>query len=414
MRMVKKKNCPPGAEGGIFLKILIISTGTMGDVQPYIGLAQKLQSEKYDVCIASAGIHKHLIEENNICFFGLDNSTVNSHIQQVASEKGLTAVKKGIELMFEAMDNIHMPIMQIINDYDLVIGHGWFGETEAEISKKKFIRVGTSPNLAQKKALTLNPLARAQVRIEKTFLNKLIIAPYNEFRKKINAKEIDLEEIYSKPLLLPIPNILIKSKKGWGKNTYQTPYWYVKNDNAKIPSNLQNLIDSSKKKVLVSFGSMNWGREDNDRVIKMFYNCAKKLDFNLIWVGEDNFDKSGLDNERFGFVPQIPYEIIFPHVDVVFHHCGLGTTCESLRSGVPVIPVPHIIDQFGWANKLNDIGVSTKMIPIGNLDEKIILQRIKEVFFDKNIVNRCSIVKESVQKEIKEDKTVSIIKSLII
>lgn len=44
-------------------------------------------------------------------------------------------------------------------------------------------------------------------------------------------------------------------------------------------------------------------------------------------------------------VPAVPHDWLFPLVRCIVHHCGVGTLAAALRSGVPQVPCPFMLDQ---------------------------------------------------------------------
>ena len=57
-----------------------------------------------------------------------------------------------------------------------------------------------------------------------------------------------------------------------------------------------------------------------------------------------------------------PHKLVFPRCAAVVHHCGAGTTHTTLRAGAPSVPVPHVSDQFAWAEELQRLGAAPKML----------------------------------------------------
>jgi UDP:flavonoid glycosyltransferase YjiC (YdhE family) len=54
----------------------------------------------------------------------------------------------------------------------------------------------------------------------------------------------------------------------------------------------------------------------------------------------------------------VPHSSLFPRVAAVVHHGGAGTTTRSAQAGVPQLIVPHLLDQFWWGRRVQELGVS--------------------------------------------------------
>ena len=68
------------------------------------------------------------------------------------------------------------------------------------------------------------------------------------------------------------------------------------------------------------------------------------------------------------FVRRTPHKLVFPRCAAVVHHCGAGTTHTTLRAGAPSVPVPHVSDQFAWAEELQRLGAAPKLLRRTKLD----------------------------------------------
>jgi vancomycin aglycone glucosyltransferase len=58
----------------------------------------------------------------------------------------------------------------------------------------------------------------------------------------------------------------------------------------------------------------------------------------------------------------VPHDQLFAHATIVVHHGGAGTTAAALHAGRPQIIIPHLGDQFFWANATQALGVA-KVLP---------------------------------------------------
>lgn len=72
-----------------------------------------------------------------------------------------------------------------------------------------------------------------------------------------------------------------------------------------------------------------------------------------------------------------PHAEVFSRCAVVVHHGGAGTTHAALRAGRPEVVVPHIADQFFWADLLYRRGVAPKPLPARALDESGLTARVR-------------------------------------
>ena len=75
----------------------------------------------------------------------------------------------------------------------------------------------------------------------------------------------------------------------------------------------------------------------------------------------------------------VPHSWLFRQGKFVIHHCGFGTSAATLVYGIPSVPVPHVLDQLGFAMQLNNVNVATKPLKAKDLSEETIIAKIKEM-----------------------------------
>jgi vancomycin aglycone glucosyltransferase len=71
---------------------------------------------------------------------------------------------------------------------------------------------------------------------------------------------------------------------------------------------------------------------------------------------------------------------LFPRVDLLVHHGGAGTTASALRSGVPQLLVPHIVDQFSHGRRIAELGIGPAPVPKAKLSAAVIAAALKNRF----------------------------------
>jgi rhamnosyltransferase subunit B len=62
-------------------------------------------------------------------------------------------------------------------------------------------------------------------------------------------------------------------------------------------------------------------------------------------------------------VDRAPHQLLFPRASVIVHQVGAGTTHQALRSGRPMLTVPHGHDQFDNARRVRKLGVARTLFP---------------------------------------------------
>jgi UDP:flavonoid glycosyltransferase YjiC (YdhE family) len=87
---------------------------------------------------------------------------------------------------------------------------------------------------------------------------------------------------------------------------------------------------------------------------------------------------------------------LFPRVDLIVHHGGAGTTASALRSGVPQLIVPHIVDQFFHGRRIAELGVGPEPVPKAKLSAAVIAAALKNRF---NYWAKAQSVRASVKAE---------------
>jgi UDP:flavonoid glycosyltransferase YjiC (YdhE family) len=62
-------------------------------------------------------------------------------------------------------------------------------------------------------------------------------------------------------------------------------------------------------------------------------------------------------------VDRAPHQLLFPRASAIVHHGGVGTLGQALRSGRPMLVVPHGHDQPDNAYRVTKLGVARTLYP---------------------------------------------------
>ena len=73
---------------------------------------------------------------------------------------------------------------------------------------------------------------------------------------------------------------------------------------------------------------------------------------------------------------RLSFAAVLPRVAAVIHHGSVGTTHEVVRAGKPSFAIPHMGDQFFWAQTLNERGLGPPPVRYDDLDVAVLAGRM--------------------------------------
>lgn len=81
------------------------------------------------------------------------------------------------------------------------------------------------------------------------------------------------------------------------------------------------------------------------------------------------------------FIQGIPYTWLLPQVDAIICHGGAGTTHQALLHGLPTMIIPHIMDQYVWAQLVQRLGAGTRGLPLNQIaDTTSLISQIRDLW----------------------------------
>lgn len=362
-------------------KIAMFTMGTRGDIQPYIFLSRELIRNGYDVTLGSHPCWKNLVEEAGIHFEpigpDIDIDKEAAIIRGKTSNPALSMLRM-MNFVFKIIQNSTHQIFEVCKGKDLIIvSHSQMGATEAEVLGIPTINVTLQKEMIAEK---LKPQSFWNKLIGQV-IGKQVAKPYNKIRKVYGLKPIQSsDEIISRKLnLIPISKHVLERNPYWEEQHILTGYWYEDEENYVPDEKLAAFLASGEKPILLALGAMSFEEESEKEKLDMFVNAFSRTGYRAIIQG---FQKT-LQNyelpETMISCGSVPHSFLFKHCLFVIHHCGFGTAAATMIYGIPSIPVPHVLDQMGFAMQLYDINVATKPQKSKDLNESSIYEAILDM-----------------------------------
>lgn len=229
------------------------------------------------------------------------------------------------------------------------------------------------------------------------FVNAML---WKAFREKTNAARAIFElpsrrTVWTgQPMVYGVSPSLLPKPSDWPSNAYLCGQWLFRDD-AWMPSpDLENFLSDGEAPVYIGFGSMSGF--DSARLLDTLIGAMNGRRA-LFYPGWSGIDPKSLP-QNFFVVGDTPHDWLFPHVSVVVHHGGSGTSHSAARAGVPSIVVPFAGDQFFWAERLRLAGIAPPAIDGRRLKSQEILAALDFVTAGE-VRNRAHTLGEAMRAE---------------
>jgi UDP:flavonoid glycosyltransferase YjiC (YdhE family) len=385
------------------MKILLISVGTRGDMEPFLAIANILNEKGHHVVCAFPEQFRYLAEDAGVTFVSLGTK----FIELLESDVGKSAIGGSASGVRKFLAYMKLASKQTDTNKELAIKQHELIERE-QPDRIVYNGKATFPIIwgihNPGKTVMVSPVPYVHYVKDHThvafnsnfgaFLNKLtfaladfgmlmtlaIMLKWVKYGKNITRKQIR-QAVRSKKVMYTISPTLFSRQDDWDENIHVIGYH--KRETAGIwkpDKNLKRFLAKHKKIVFITFGSMtNPEPEEKTRII-LDVLAQYHIPAIINTAAGGLIEPEKYDTDLVHFVSGIPYDWIFPKMYAVVHHGGSGTTHLALKYGCASMIVPHIIDQFVWSRLISDLGVGPRGLPIHKLTRQRLRPKLLDLF----------------------------------
>jgi len=185
---------------------------------------------------------------------------------------------------------------------------------------------------------------------------------------------------------------VVPRPKDWNSKQLVTGYWRLASTQWEPPQALQHFLDTSPNPIAIGFGSP--GTQGYLPMLEealTIANAQAVLTLPTKWHAD-------VKSKHIFPIEYVPHDWLYPRVRVAIHHGGAGTTSASLHAGIPTITLPLAIDQFFWGERIQKLGVGLS-IPQRKLNTENLAQAIFEALHNKEMQTQAKTIRESLNKE---------------
>ena len=415
------------------MNILLISIGTRGDCEPFVGVAQMLKQRGENVMISLPEQYVPLAEGVGLdcCSLGADFLDLmdGADAQRVMSSGGMKLRNlPSFWRMWKASKSIQEDLTNrqaaIIDQFapDRIIFHfkATYVIPYSIISSTKCIILATTPAVIHPfEGLSVvgvnRDLGERMNRLSYKLVNwansrAIMLAVHQKYKGKIKQSEVSAALLNTK-IAYNVSSNIVKGEEQLPDNAMFAGFWDIKKKMNYTPeSELVEFIDRHKKILFVTFGSMRNSKpkENTETILKILEQSNIPA---LINISAGGLLKPEVYNkELFYFVESIPYDYVFPKVYGVIHHGGAGTTQNSIKYGCATMVIPHTADQPMWDMIVERLGVGCKGISISKLTPDRFRSKVIELYENSLYKKQSEQLSQQISLEENEDKLYQFIK----
>lgn len=372
-------------------RILILTFGSRGDVQPFVALGAALAARGHDVTLSTGQGFDDLIAAHGLTPAPLSidmQAMVDSPEVRAAltSPRGwLRAFRSSQTLMQRQLDGMWDVAKQVaprIIVYNMkAFAAPWFARKLGAVAvpaflQPAFVPTGDFPN----PIVPLPGLGRFGNRLSGRAMTGLMRLGYRAILKKWLPRHA---EVPARPGLDPLrgyhPNgrvvprlhghsrYLVPKPADWGADEHVTGYWFLGGTaDWGPPAALAAFLNSGPPPVYVGFGSMP--SVNGERTALVVLAALRQTGTRAVVAKGWGALSGAAAGDGIHVIDGAPHDWLFPRCRAVVHHGGAGTTHEGLRWGRPTLVCPVFGDQSFWGRAVARLGVGPPPLPLKRLD----------------------------------------------
>ena len=406
---------------------MISTFGSFGDVHPYIAIALELKARGHHPVFATSEAYREKMDSAGIDFHPVRPIVPSYYQRELLAEfmgramDPKTGTQAVVEMVLPHVRDIYDDLDAATEGADLLLTHPlpFVGPIIAQKKRLNWISTVLAPASflsiydpivppqwpSLHRALRLSPwIGRAVMTLLKIKIDKIMLPVY-ELRAELGLPRGEtpiLNGQHSPTKVLALfTKLLATPQPDWPANTVVTGFpFYDRRDffgETEVPSGLIDFLESGPPPIVFTLGSTAIWVADN------FYRdsieAAQVLGRRaLVLIGHArNLPPLPLPQGVAAF-EYAPYSQVLPRACAIVHHGGVGTTGEGMRSGKPVLIVPHSNDQFDNAARVERLGCG-RGLPRPRYNVESAIRELRKLLEDQRYSDAATRVSKILREE---------------
>lgn len=411
------------------MKILLLSVGTRGDMEPFLAVGERMLGEGHQVTVVMPEQFRLLAEEVGVGFYPLSRQFLE--LLETSAGRGIMGqrggkLRRAVQLFSLARKSLHLQKMLLDQQRDAIIAAEpdrifyhpkcLFGRLWGMANPERAAVLSPIPNWLH--PVREYPHIAFPQRWGQRFngwtyrftngLTALVGARMlRRYRKDYPGLDISRRAILQhmrerEKVFYLVSQVLFPQPNYWPPQARVAGYLErPKTNRWAPPEKLLRFLKlyAGQRILFITFGSMV--NANPAKTTSLILAALRDLKIPAIL----NAAAGGLirppnPSPNTFWVDDIPYDWIFPRVHAVVHHGGSGTTHTTVKHGCASLIIPHIIDQFFWNQRCADLGVGPLGPPIKRLNTKNFGALIRKILSNPEYREKANTLATAMAKEV--------------
>jgi hypothetical protein len=271
-----------------------------------------------------------------------------------------------MKFSFAMLEQSHADLLETCRGADLVIvSHSAAGRMEADKLSLPTVSVTLMAEAIPVKDPKDSLVKQILFGLAGAGMGLVMTRPLDQIRKRAGLPPMGPTGITSQTLnLIPLSQQISPPNPLWEPRHRLTGYWFAPAPATWTPpADLVAFLEAGEPPVVISLGAMALSGEDALASARIAIETVKQAGVRAVIQGWDAALKQLDLPSNIFHAASIPHDWLLPRASGLIHHGGFGTTAAGFRAGIPMLVIPHIIDQFIWGGKVAQLGVGPQPIP---------------------------------------------------
>jgi sterol 3beta-glucosyltransferase len=407
------------------MKVLILTLGTRGDVQPFVALAQELQRRGHQAVVAAPERFADLIAGQGVTFQGVDDGPMRvldsgSAVGDMATGglRAKAALMRRLPAMFTRVldDSWQVASTGMGAGADLIVHNGQImaGQHIAEklgvpavlaLPMPMYVPTRQFPWPGQQFPTWLpagaNRLTYAGMKAPAVMFGRTVDrwrAGLGLPRRRGRHDPLRRPDGGPAPVLHAVSPAVLPRPADWPATAQVTGYWFAAPAPSAVSgeSGLDAPAGSDEPLVFTGFGSMTG--PDPQATTQVVVQALRMAGVRGVLAGGWGGLREVQAPDVF-LAGEVAHEVVFPRVAVIVHHGGAGTTAAAVRAGRPQVVCPFVGDQPFWGRRMHQLGVAPEPIDQRRLNVRRLTAAIREAVDEPAMISAARRLGDRVRAE---------------